>query len=90
MRRPSRVMIMRHLQDELWRMIEPQIESQGLTTDSDQKIMRLAIQRFVEDKAKSLRIEQLADALDSPEETLGLFLAYVRNKGIAGDPIAKT
>jgi hypothetical protein len=82
-------MIIRHLQEELWRMIEPQIESQGLTTDSDQKIMRLAIQRFVEDKAKSLRIEQLADALDSPEQTLGLFLAYVRSKGITGDPIAQ-
>jgi len=90
MRRPSRVMIMRHLQEELWRMIEPQIESQGLTADSDQKMLRLAIQRFVEDKAKSLRIEQLADALDSPEQTLRLFLTYVRNKGIAGDPIAKS
>jgi phosphatidylserine/phosphatidylglycerophosphate/cardiolipin synthase-like enzyme len=70
-------------------MIEPQIESQGFSTHSDQQIMRRAIERFVEDKAKSLRIEELADALDSPAETMELFLEHIRAKGIAGDPIGK-
>ena len=63
MRKPSRVMIIRELQETLWRMIQPQIDSQGLPTDSDQEIMRIEIQQFVEDKAKSLQIEELADAL---------------------------
>ena len=89
MRRPSRVMIIRQLQDALWHMIEPQIESQGFTSDSDRKIMKAAIQRFLEDKAKSLGIEELADALDSPEQIMKLFLEYICNKGIAGDPVAK-
>ena len=87
MRKPSRVMVIRHLQEALWRIIEPQIESQGFSTDSDQEIMKGAIQRFVEDEAKSLRIEELADALDSPEETMELFLEHIRAKGIAGDPV---
>jgi hypothetical protein len=50
--------------------------------------MRLAIQRFVEEKAKSLSMAELADALDSLEQTAALFLEYLRSKGIAGDPIA--
>ena len=70
-------------------MIEPQIASQGFSTDLEQKIMRRAIQEFVEDKAKSLRIEELADALDSPGQTMASFLEYIRNRGIAGDPIAE-
>ena len=86
MRKPSRVMIIRELQETLWRLIQPQIDSQGLTTDSDQEIMRAEIQKFVEDKAKSLRIE--ADALYSPGQTMALFLEYLQSKGIAGDPIS--
>ncbi len=89
MRKPSRVMIIRELQEEIWRMIEPQIDSHGLTTDSDREIMMMEIQRFVEDKAKSLAIEELADALYSPEQTMALFLEYLHNKGIAGSPVAK-
>ena len=89
MRRPSRVMIIRELQETLWRLIQPQIDSQGLTTDSDQEIMRREIQKFVEGKAKSLRIEELADALYSPGQTVALFLEYLQSKGIAGDRIAQ-
>jgi hypothetical protein len=81
-------MVMRELQETLWRMIEPQIDSQGFTTDSDQKIIKMEIQKFVEHEAKSLRIEELADALYSPGQTMALFLEYLYGKGIAGDPIA--
>jgi hypothetical protein len=61
-------------------MIESEIASQGFTSDSDRKIMKVAIQRFVEEKAKSLGLEELADALDSPEQILKLFLDYICNK----------
>lgn len=87
MRKPSRVMIIRELQEEIWRMVEPQVDSHGFTTDSDREIMRIEIQRFVEDKAKSLAIEELADALYSPRQTMALFLEYLHNKGIAGNPV---
>jgi len=86
-RKPSRVMIIRELQEEIWRMVEPQIDSHGFTTDSERKIMRIEIQRFVEERAKSLAIEELADALYSPEQTMTLFLEHLYNKGIAGNPI---
>ena len=89
MRKPSRVMIIRELQETLWRLIEPQIDSQGFTTDSDQEIMRTEIQKFVEQKAKSLRIEELADALYSPGQTMALFLEYLQSKGIAGSPLPR-
>ena len=89
MRKPSRVMIIRQLQEELWSMIEPQIESERLDADSDQRILKAAIQRFVEDRAKSLRIEELADALDSPGQTMASFLEYIRIRGIAGDPVGE-
>lgn len=81
-------MIIRDLQEAIWRVIEPQIASHGLTGDSHRDIMRIEIQRFVEDKAKSLAIEELADALCSPKQTMALFLEYLHNKGIAGNPIA--
>jgi hypothetical protein len=81
-------MIIRDLQESIWRMIEPQIDSHGFTTDSDREIMRIEIQRFVEDKSKSLAIEELADALYSPKQTMALFLEYLHNKGIAGNPVA--
>jgi hypothetical protein len=87
-RKPSRVMIIRELQEEIWRMVEPQIDAHGFTTDSDREIMRIEIQRFVEDKAKSLAIEELADALYSPKQTMSLFLEHLHNKGIAGNPFA--
>ena len=80
-------MIIRDLQEGLWQILEPRIDSQ-VTTDSHERIMRLAIQRFVEEKAKSLDMAELADALDSLEQTAALFLEYLRSKGIAGDPIA--
>ena len=88
MRKPSRVMIIRDLQEALWKEVKPQIASPGLTTDSQEKIMRTAIQRFVEEKAKSLNMAELADALYSLEQTTAVFLDYLRSKGIAGDPIA--
>ena len=89
MRKPSRVMIIRELEEEIWRMIEPQIDSHGLTTDSEREIMKAEIKRFVEDKAKSLAIEELADALYSPRRTMALFLDYLRNKGIVGNPVVQ-
>ena len=89
MRKPSRVMIIRELEEEIWRMIEPQIDSHGLTTESEREIMKMEIQSFVEYKAKSLAIEELADALYSPRQTMALFLEYLQNKGIAGNPVAK-
>ena len=84
MRKPSKVMIIRDLQEELWQIVEPQIDSD----DSHERIMKLAIQRFVEEKATSLSMAELADALDSLEQTAALFLDYLRSKGIVGDPIA--
>jgi Fic family protein len=84
MRKPSKVMIVRDLQEELWQIVEPQIDSD----DSHERIMKRAIQRFVEEKAKSLSMAELADALDSLEQTATLFLDYLRSKGIVGDPIA--
>jgi hypothetical protein len=80
-------MIIRELEEEIWRMIEPQIDSHGITTDSDREIMRIEIRSFLEDKAKSLAIEELADALYSPKQTMALFLEYLQNKGIAGNPV---
>ena len=88
MRKPSKVMIIRDLQEGLWQIVEPRIDSEAVTTDSHERIMRLAIQRFVEEKAKSLSMAELADALDSLEQTAALFLEYLRSKGIVGDPIA--
>jgi hypothetical protein len=88
MRKPSKVMIIRDLQEGLWQVVEPRIDSEAVTTDSLERIMRLAIQRFVEEKAKSLGMAELADALDSLEQTAVLFLEYLRSKGIVGDPIA--
>ena len=85
--RPSREMILRDLRDTLWRMIEPQIDSQSVATDSDKQIMRMAIKRFVDEKAESLSMYELADILDSPAHTLKVFLEYLRSKGIAGDPV---
>ena len=82
-------MIIRELEEEIWRMIEPQIDSHGLTTESEREIMKMEIQSFVEYKAKSLAIEELADALYSPRQTMALFLEYLHNKGIAGNPVAK-
>ena len=82
-------MIIRELEEEIWRMIEPQIDSHGLTTESERQIMKMEIQRFVEGKAKSLAIDELADALYSPRQTMALFLEYLHNKGIAGNPVAK-
>ena len=79
-------MIIRELEGEIWRMIEPQIDSHGLTKESDREIMRIEIRSFLEDKAKSLAIEELADALYSPRQTMALFLEYLHNKGIAGKP----
>ena len=84
MRKPSKVMIIRDLQEELWQIVEPRIDSD----DSHERMMRLAIQRFVEEKATSLSMAELADALDSLEQTATLFLDYLRSKGIVGDPIA--
>jgi predicted transcriptional regulator len=81
-------MIIRELEEEIWRLIEPQIDSHGLTSDSDREIMRIEIQKFLEDKAKSLAIEELADALYSPKQTMSIFLEYLHNKGIAGNPVA--
>jgi hypothetical protein len=92
MRKPSKVMIIRDLQEGLWEIVEPRIDSEAVTTDSHERIMRLAIQRFVErfveEKAKSLSMAELADALDSLEQTAALFLEYLRSKGMVGDPIA--
>ena len=87
MRRPSREMIMRDLQEALWRTVGYQMGSQGFTADSHQKIMRTAIRRFVEEKANSLSMAGLADALYSQDQTAALFLEYLRFKGIAGDPV---
>lgn len=88
MRKPSKVMIIRDLQEALWRIIEPQIDPQGSTADSQKEILRVAIQRFVDEKANTFGMADLADALYSLEETEALFLEHLRSKGIAGDPIA--
>jgi len=88
MRKPSKVMIIRDLQEGLWQVVEPRIDSEDVSTDSHERIMRLAIQRFVEERATSLSMAELADALDSLEQTAALFLEYLRSKGIVGDPIA--
>ena len=82
-------MIMRELRQEIWRMIEPQIDAHEFTTDSDREVMRIEIQKFLEDRAKSLTIEELADALYSSQQTTALFLEYLHGKGIAGSPVAK-
>ena len=87
--RPTRVMIIRDLQEALWQIVEPQIDSQSLTADSDKNIMRREVQRFVEESSNSQSMAELADALDSLEETASLFLDYLRSKGIAGDPIGE-
>ena len=88
MRKPSKVMIMRDLQEGLWQIVEPRIDLAAVNIDSPERIMRLAIQRFVEEKAKYLNMVELADALDSLEQTAALFLEYLRSKGIVGDPVA--
>jgi hypothetical protein len=82
-------MIIRELQKEIWRMVKAQIASHEFVTDSDREAMKTEIQRFLEDKAKSLAIEQLADALYSPEQTTGLFLEHLHTKGIVGIPVAR-
>jgi len=87
-RKPSRVMVIRDLQRALWRMIEPQMESQDFANELDHRIIKMEIQEFVEEAAKSLRIEELADALYSPGKTMALFLEHLQSKGIAGNPIA--
>lgn len=81
-------MVIRDLQKALWRMIEPQMESQDFATELDHRIIKMEIQEFVEETAKSLRIEELADALYSPGKTMALFLEHLQSKGIAGSPIA--
>ena len=88
MRKPSRVMILKELQQEIWRLIEPQIDAHESITDSDREIMRREIQKFLEDKAKSLAIEELADALYAPEQTTALFLEHLHNRGLVGNPLA--
>ena len=88
MRKPSKVMIIRDLQEGLWQVVEPRIDAEAVTAETHEKIMRLAIQRFVEERAESLSMAELADALDSLEQTATLFLEYLRSKGIVGDPIA--
>lgn len=88
MRKPSKVMIVRDLQEGLWQLVESRIDAEAVTTDSFERIMRLAIHGFVEEKAKSLSMAELADALDSLEQTATLFLEHLRSKGIVGDPIA--
>jgi hypothetical protein len=88
MRKPSKVMIVRDLQEGLWRTVESRIDVAVVNIDAHERIMRLAIQRFVEEKAASLSMAELADALDSLEQTAALFLEYLRSKGIVGDPIA--
>jgi hypothetical protein len=88
MRKPSKVMIVRDLQEGLWRTVESRIDAAVVNIDAHERIMRLAIQRFVEEKAASLSMAELADALDSLEQTAALFLEYLRSKGIVGDPIA--
>ena len=85
--RPSREMIMRDLQEALWQRIEPRIDSLGATADAHREIIRKAIQRFVEEKASSLDMAELADALHSLEQTVALFIEELRSKGIAGEPI---
>ena len=87
MRRPSREMIIRDLQETLWRMVESQIDSHSLANNSGKDIMTMAIKRFVEDKAESSSMYELADILDSTAHAMKQFLAYLRSKGIAGDPI---
>ena len=88
MRKPSKVMIIRDLQEGLWQVVEPRIDAEAVDAETHEKIMKLAIQRFVEERAKSLSMAELADALDSLEQTASLFLEYLRSKGIVGDPIA--
>jgi hypothetical protein len=88
MRKPSKVMIIRDLQEGLWQIVEPRIDLAAVNIDSPERIMRLAIRRFVEEKAKYLNMAELADALDSLEQTAALFLEYLRSKGIVGDPVA--
>ena len=88
MRKPSRVMIIRELEEEIWRLVEAQIDSHEFVTDSDRETMRTEIQRFIEDEAKSLAIEELADALYAPEQTTALFLEHLQIKGIVGSPVA--
>jgi hypothetical protein len=80
-------MIIRDLQEALWQIVEPQIDAQGLTADSDKNILRKEIQKYVEESSNSLSMAELADALDSLEQTASLFLEYLCSKGIAGDPI---
>ena len=85
--RPSREMIMRDLQEALWQRVEPRIDSLGPAADTHREIIRKAIQRFVEEKASSMGMTELADALHSLEQTAALFMEELRSRGIAGDPI---
>lgn len=78
---------MRDLQEALWQIVEPQIDSQGFAADSHKKVLTIAIQRFVEERVNSLGMAELADALYWLEQTKELFLEYLRSKGIAGDPV---
>ena len=85
--RPSREMIIRDLQKALWRIVEPHIALQDSTADSHREIMRSAVHSFVQQKADSLTMVELADVLDSLERTAADFLEHLRSRGIAGDPV---
>ena len=58
--------------------------------DSRNDIIRIAIRSFIEEKADSLNMAELANALDVVDHDVLLFAQYLRSKGIAGDPIAVT
>ena len=85
--RPSKEMIIRDLQQALWKIMEPYIASQDFIGDEDAKIMKLAINRFVEQRAHSLTMVELADLLDSLEQTAADLLEHLFSEGIAGDPV---
>lgn len=83
-------MVIRDLQEALWRVIEPQVDSPDLAADSHYEIIRIAIRRCIEEKADSLSMAELADPLDLLDQDVVLFLQHLSSKGIAGDPIAVT
>ena len=88
MLRPTREMIVRDLEEALLQVLEPQIDTQNDNNNSNKNLMRTAIQRFVQEETNSFNMAELADALDSLEQTAALFLEYLRAKGIAGDPVS--
>jgi hypothetical protein len=85
--RPSKEMIIRDLQQALWEIMEPYIASQDLITDEHVNIMRLAINRLVEERAHLLTMVELADLLDSLEQTAADLLEHLLAEGVAGDPV---